>query len=281
VPDRQDTHVRPARPDIAAPDFPPGIGWIGEAPPPMTALTARGPALVHFLEFAQLNSVRALAYPCRWHARYADHGLSVIGVQTPRFPFGADPAAVSAGLRRLGVSHPVAVDAEREMWLDYGCEGWPSLFLWGRGGVLRWYHFGEGEYLATEEAIQEELRETDALRELPAPLEPLRATDAPGAAVMPPSAELFPAGAGRPLRVAAQSESLEVGYEAGGAYATIEGQGSIRVAPDHKPAKQIRVEGAGLYELATHPRHGAHRLTLEFSAGEMSIWSISFAPGVP
>jgi hypothetical protein len=273
--------VRPTRPDIAAPDFPPGIGWIGDPPPPMAALTARGPALVHFLDFAQLNSVRALPYPCRWHARYAEHGLSVLGVQTPRFPFGADPAAVTAGLRRLGVSHPVAVDAEHEMWLDYGCEGWPSLFLWGRGGVLRWYHFGEGEYLATEEAIQEELRETNALRELPPPLEPLRATDAPGAAVMPPSAELFPAGEGRPLRVAAQSERLEVGYEAGGAYATIEGQGSIRVAPDRKPAKQIRVEGAGLYELATHPRHGAHRLTLEFSAGEMSIWSISFAPGVP
>ena len=83
----------------------------------------------------------------------------MIGVQAPRFPFGADPATVAAGLARLGVEFPVAIDAERELWHAYGCEGWPSLFLWSLGGALAWFHFGEGEYLATEEAIQEELRE--------------------------------------------------------------------------------------------------------------------------
>ena len=186
--------MRPGRDNIAAPDLPEGITWVGTEPESMPALTAGGPALVHFIDFAQLNSVRTLPYVVEWAERYREAGLSVIGVQTPRFSFGADPEVVATGLERLGVSFPVAIDADRDLWASYGCEGWPSLFLWSLGGALAWVHFGEGEYLETELAIQEELREIDALRELPAPLAPLRPTDSPGARVMAPTQEVFPSG---------------------------------------------------------------------------------------
>ncbi len=43
--------------------------------------------------------------------------------------------------------------------------------------MLRWFHFGEGEYRQTEEAIQEELRELDALRPLPEPMAAIRPSD--------------------------------------------------------------------------------------------------------
>jgi hypothetical protein len=247
----------------------------------MAALTAGGPALVHFFDFAQLNSARAMPYPVEWARRYAEAGLSVIGVQAPRFEFGADPEAVRIGLERLGVSHPVAIDAEHEIWNDYGCQGWPSLFLWGQGGVLRWYHFGEGEYLATEEAIQEELRADDALRELPAPMEPIRASDAPGAAVIPPTPELFPAGEGAALRLGAGSEPLSVEYEGAGAYATLEGTGTVMVAIDGGDPVAVRAQGAGLYELNSHPRHERHSLSIDAGDGEVALWSLSFAPAVP
>lgn len=273
--------VRPASRDIAAPDISPTVAWVGVQPRPMAQLTARGPVLVQFFDFAQLNSVRAMPYMREWHRRYADAGLAVIGVQAPRFPFGADPGAVGAGLGRLEVSYPVAIDADREMWFDYGCEGWPSLFLWGRGGALRWYHFGEGEYAATEEAIQEQLRESDALRELPALLEPMRATDAPGAAVLPPTAEQFPAGEGTSLPLDEASDRLEVPYEAGGAYATVDGQGEIEVALDRGPSSRLSIEGAGIHELACHARHEAHTLTLAWASGAPRLWSLSFAAGVP
>src|SRR3954452_24202248 len=147
----------------------------------MPALTAGGPALVHFLDFAQLNSVRTLPYLSEWHRRYREAGLSVIGVQSPRFPFGTDEATVRAGLAALGVEFPVALDAEHDLWSAYGCEGWPSLFLWSLGGAPSGVHFGEGESRATEEAIEAELREVEALRELEQLLEPLRLGDAPGA----------------------------------------------------------------------------------------------------
>jgi hypothetical protein len=243
----------------------------------MPSLTATGPVLVHFLDCTQLNSVRTLPYLVEWDRRYREMGLTTIGVQAPRFAFGADPANVARDLGEHGVVFPVAIDAARDLWHAYGCEGWPSLFLWSTGGALSWFHFGEGEYRATEEAIQAELRELDALRPLPAPMPPLRPTDSPGAKVMPPSEELFPSGSWEQPWT---GNTLEVEYEAGGAYATLEGQGQLTIALDGNQPSQLEIDGPNLYELAEHPHHQAHRLKLSPSDG-LRIWSISFAAGVP
>jgi hypothetical protein len=273
--------MRPERENIAAPDLPERIEWIGEAPRSMPVATAGGPVLVHFFDFAQLNSVRTLPYVREWTRRYEPRGLTTIGVQAPRFPFGAEREAVAVGLRRLGVELPVAIDADRRLWHAYGCEGWPSLFLWKLGGALAWFHFGEGEYRATEEAIQAELREQDALRALPEPMDPLRPTDTPGARVMPPTPEVFPGGSwGRPWTAGEDGEELEVGYEAGGAYATVEGSGAIALSLDGADTAPVDVDGPGLYRLAEHRRHQAHGLTLRPSPG-LRIWSVGFAAGMP
>jgi hypothetical protein len=273
--------MRPGRDNIAAPDLPGGLAWIGAEPESMPALTAGGPALVHFLDFAQLNSVRTLPYLREWSRRYREAGLNVIGVQSPRFPFGADPAAVAAGLAELEVGFPVAVDADRALWDAYGCEGWPSLFLWSLGGALSWVHFGEGEYLATEIAIQEELREIDALRELPEPMAPLRPTDTPGARVIAPSAELFPGGSWERAWTAGEDgEALALDYQAGGAFATIEGAGEVQIEIDGEWRQPLSTSDPGLYTLAEHPSHEAHSLVLRPTPG-LRIWSVSFAAGTP
>ncbi len=273
--------MRPERDDIAAPDLPEGIEWVGEAPRSMPIATAAGPALVHFFDFAQLNSVRTLPYVSEWARRYEPHGLITIGVQAPRFPFGADRDAVAAGLARLGIEFPVAIDADRRLWHSYGCTGWPSLFLWKLGGALARFHFGEGEYQATEEAIQDELRDQDVLRTLPEPMGALRPTDGPGAKVMPPTPELFPGGSWeRPWTVGEDGDVLEIDYEAGGAHVTVEGTGEIAVEIDGVAAQPMDVSGPALYPLAEHARHEGHRLTLRPSSG-LRIWSISFAAGVP
>jgi hypothetical protein len=273
--------VRPERDNIAAPDLPEGIEWVGERPESMPALSAGGPALVHFIDFSQLNSTRTLPYLIEWDRRYRDAGLSTVGVQAHRFPFGADLGAVAAGLGRLGVEFPVAIDAERDLWHAYGCKGWPSLFLWSLGGALVWFHFGEGEYVGTEEAIQAELREIDALRELPAPIGPLRATDGPGARVLAPTPEVFPGGSWqRPWTAGEDGEELAVEYEAGGAYATLEGRGSIELELDGAHRGAIAVAGPGLYPLAEHERHERHAIVIRPTPG-LRIWSIGFAAGVP
>jgi len=247
----------------------------------MPLATAGGPVLVHFFDFAQLNSVRTLPYVAEWARRYAEHGLTVLGVQAPRFPFGADPGVVAAGLERLEIEFPVAIDADRRLWHAYGCEGWPSLFLWKLGGALAWFHFGEGEYRTTEEAIQAELREQDALLALPAPVHPLRASDAPGAKVIPPTPELFPGGSWeRPWTAGEDGDELQIAYEAGGAHVTVEGEGELAISLDGAATDPIAVTGPALYTLAEHPGHETHNLTLRPSPG-LRVWSVSFAAGVP
>lgn len=273
--------MRPERDNIAAPDLAPGLTWIGDAPTSMPVATAGGPVLVHFFDYAQLNSVRTLPYVIEWDQRYAEAGLTTLGVQAPRFPFAAERDAVATGLRELGVEFPVAIDADRDLWHAYGCEGWPSLFLWSTGGSLGWFHFGEGEYLGTEMTIQEELRELDALRSLPEPMDPLRPCDAPGVPVMPPTEEVFPGGSWERAWLAGEDgDELSIEYAAGGVHATVEGKGQIAVSVDGSPSAAIEVDGAALYVLAEHDRHESHSLTLRPTAG-LRIWSISFAAAVP
>ena len=273
--------MRPERDNIPVPELPDGIAWFGEGPVSISTLTLPGPTLVHFLDFAQLNSVRTLPYLIEWNRRYRDAGLSLIGVQAPRFPFGFDPETVTTGLSALGVDFPVALDFDRELWHAYGCRGWPSLFLWSRGGTLAWFHFAEGEYLATEEAIQAELRGIDALRPLPAPMSPLRPTDGPGIEVIAPTPEVFPGGSWRSAWIAGvDGEELRLAYGAGGAYATTEGEGEIALELDGRGQATVSVQDPALYRLIEHDHHQSHTITLRPSAG-LRIWSISFAAGLP
>jgi hypothetical protein len=247
----------------------------------MERLTAVGPVLVHFFDFAQLNSLRALPYILAWYERYRALGLTTIGVHAPRYPFTSSAGAVDRAAGRLGISHPIAVDDAFRVWRDYGCDRWPSLFLWSKGGTLQWVHFGEGEYAATERAIQELVIAARPDVELPEPLDPLRPTDAPGALVVPPSDEVFPGGSvSEPWSATPERPELELGYEAGGAHATLDGDGELRVRLDGDEPTRILIEAPGLYELATHPQHERHHLELRPSGG-LRVWSISFAPGVP
>lgn len=242
----------------------------------MAVLTAPGPALVHFLDFAQLNSVRTLPYISEWDRRYRELGLSTVLVQAPRLPFGADRAVTEAACERLGIAMPVVIDSKRELWQDYGCEGWPSLFLWAQGGGLRWFHFGEGEYQATEEAIQAELREVDALRPLPAPMDPVRPTDAPSALVMPPTPELFPA-QDRAWTAEQDDPQLIVEYEGAGAHVTVEGSGRLDLKLDGNPLLPVTVPSSGLYTLTDHAEHGRHMIEITLE-GNIALWSLSFSP---
>ncbi|MGZ5330780.1 MAG: hypothetical protein ACXWFH_05685 [Solirubrobacterales bacterium] len=270
--------MRPPRRDIAAPPFPADAEWVGGPAPRLDRLVARGPLLVHFFDLAQLNSVRALPYVRAWSERYSPAGLGVVGVHSARFPFTRAASAVAGALPRLGIAWPVAVDSRHAIWRDYGCKGWPSLFLWGRGGALRWYHLGEGDYRETELVIREELSE-EGNGGWPEPLEPLRPSDAPGAHVIPPSPELLPGGS---LEVpwTPGGEPIAAAYEAGGAFAAADGTGELLPALDGRELEAVEVSGPGLYELASHPVSERHCLELAAS-GSVSVYSLQFAPGVP
>ena len=166
------------------------MGWLNVAFLRMDRLLGRHAVLVEFWDFARVNSLRTLPYLRAWHERYADAGLAVVGVHSPGYSFGRDPAAVERAVERLEIEYPVLLDPELEVWRLYGNRGWPGRYLFDRRGLLRYIHYGEGEYEETEAAIQQLLRELDPELELPSPVEPLRAEDAPGVLLEPQTADI-------------------------------------------------------------------------------------------
>ncbi len=269
--------MRPGRDDIAIPPFAPGVRWIGTAPKDGERLTAKGPLLVHFFEVGELSSVRTLPFVEGMAETYSGDGLWVLGVHSPRSGLAREDDALTAALARLGVGIPVANDREHRIWHGYGCDGWPSTFLWGIGGMLRWVHFGEGAYHETEAAIRAELDGEPG--DLAAPfLEPPR--DEAGPALELPSGELFPGGShDRPWQPTAAGEPLRFEYEAAGAWAALSGAGTVIVSVDGEPGHSFEVSAPGLYELCGHGSLDQHSAAVRLD-GDISLWSISFAPGV-
>ncbi len=269
--------MRPERDNIAIPPFPPGITWIGTEAPVSERLTARSALLVHFFELGELSGIRTLPFISSLAARYAENGLSVLGVHSPRSALAASDEALTAGLERLDVDFPVGNDSEHRIWHAYGCRGWPSTFLWGQGGTLRYVHFGEGAYHETEEAVRIELAGGEG-HALPEPVIGPPPSGKPPR-IGKPSDEVFPGGShdvawqpGEP------GEPLEVEYAGAGAWAALDGDGTVALTVDDEPTGAIVLDGPGLYELSGHPVHGMHEVRMDFE-GEVRVWSLAFAPG--
>jgi hypothetical protein len=180
----------PDDPQIPAPEFPPDVEWLNAPFARIDTLLGRHAVLIEFWDFARINSLRTLPYMKAWHERYADAGLAVIGVHSPGYSFGRDAETVARAVERLGLTYPVALDSDFEVWRAFSVRGWPARYLFDRRGLLRWFHFGEGDYEGTERAIHETLLEIDPDLDLPEPLEPLRPEDAPDVVLEPQTADI-------------------------------------------------------------------------------------------
>lgn len=265
--------IRPGRDDISIPQLPPGTSWIGEEPAAAERITANGALLVHFFEVGELSSVRSLPFVSGLAGHYRPPALTVLGVHSPRSGLADSEAALRAALDRLDVSFPVANDDRHRIWHAYGCEGWPSSFLWAPGGKLRWVRFGEGAYFETEAVVRELIPPPDLVEPM---LEP--PSGEPGPELEQPSAEVFPGGSHDTPWTASGSEPLAVEYAGGGAWAALDGEGSVDVVVDDGQSRRIELDGPGVYELAAHDAHGIHELTMGFN-GPIRVWSLAFTAG--
>jgi hypothetical protein len=180
----------PADAEIAAPEFPQGLDWLGVATLRMQNELGRRAVLVEFWDFARINSLRTLPYVKTWNERYGQLGLRVIGVHSPGYSFGRERENVERAVERLAIEHAVVLDPDFEIWQLYGNKGWPARYLFDNAGWLRFVHYGEGEYQETELAIHDVLRELDPDVSLPEPMEPLRPEDAPGVRMQPQTADI-------------------------------------------------------------------------------------------
>ena len=135
--------------------------WINSEPRTIGALRGRV-VLVDFWTYTCVNCIRTLPYLRDWHQKYADDGLTIVGVHTPEFGFERELSNVEGAVEKYQIDYAVALDNDRSTWHHYRNQYWPRKYLIDRNGVVRYDHIGEGAYEATEGWIQRLLAETGA-----------------------------------------------------------------------------------------------------------------------
>jgi cytochrome c biogenesis protein CcdA/thiol-disulfide isomerase/thioredoxin len=144
-----------------APEFTGIDRWLntpsGQAP---TLRSLRGRVvLIDFWTYTCINCLRTLSHLRAWDDRYRAAGLTIVGVHTPEFAFERRESNVRDAIAANGLRYPVALDNDYGTWNAWGNRYWPAKYLIDARGHVRFWHYGEGEYDATERAIRTLLAE--------------------------------------------------------------------------------------------------------------------------
>jgi cytochrome c biogenesis protein CcdA/thiol-disulfide isomerase/thioredoxin len=280
-----------------APDFAGIADWLNTpGNRPLSLATLRGKVvLVDFWTYSCINCIRTLPHLRAWYAAYHKAGLEIIGVHTPEFAFEHVLRNVRQATHDLNVTWPVALDNSYNTWTAYSNQYWPADYLVDKSGRVRDYHFGEGAYGQTEQAIRTLLGETG-------PAHAARVADATpteqstpesylgterlaryvGSTIHPnvpaqytfasalPADELTYAGTwtvGRQRIVAGLGARLRVHFRARYVYIVLGGKGTVRALIDGKPARTTRITSDRLYTVVSGPAPREDVLELQFSPG--------------
>jgi cytochrome c biogenesis protein CcdA/thiol-disulfide isomerase/thioredoxin len=143
------------------PELSGAVAWVNSAP--LSRESLRGKVvLIDFWTYSCINCLRALPYVEAWSEKYKAAGLVVIGVHTPEFAFEKEQSNVQKAVRDLKVNYAVAIDSDYKIWQAFNNQYWPAHFFIDGKGRIRYHHFGEGEYVESERAIQQLLKENGA-----------------------------------------------------------------------------------------------------------------------
>jgi cytochrome c biogenesis protein CcdA/thiol-disulfide isomerase/thioredoxin len=274
---------------------------------PVTLASLKGKVvLVDFWAYSCINCQRELPHVEAWYKDYAADGLEVVGVHTPEYAFEHVPSNVAAGVSRLGLTFPVALDNAYDTWNAYDNQSWPASYLIDATGQIRHVSIGEGDYTGEEQLIRQLLTAAHPGVALP------KATDLPDTTPNDPSQSpetylgserqqyfdgttgyktgqfTLPAalgtstfGLGGSWTVGQQSITagkdavLKLSYHASYVYLDVGGTGTLTVSGGGA-SKVIRVSGApDIYTVATQQPASNGTVTIRLSAG-LSAYSFTF-----
>ena len=262
--------------------------------------------LVDFWAYSCINCQRELPHVEAWAKNYAADGLEVVGVHTPEYAFEHVPSNVEAGVRRLGLTFPVALDNSYDTWNAYDNQSWPAAYLIDATGQIRHVSIGEGDYPQEEQLIRQLLSAAHPGIALP------KATDVPD--TTPDDADQSPetylgaereqgyagndsyatgqftapgalatnsfalAGAwtiGQQSITAGKGAGITLAYHASYVYLDVGGTGTLTVSAGGA-SKVIRVSGApDIYTVATEQPASNGTVTIKLSPG-LQAYSFTF-----
>ncbi len=146
---------------MKAPEFPEKLIWLNSPPLRMVDLRGKAVVLIDFWTYSCVNCIRSMPYLKEWHERYKDKGLVIIGVHTPEFAFEKEKENVLKAVKDFGITYPVVIDNDYQIWQLYANRFWPRKYLVNKESKIVYDHAGEGGYAETENEIQKALLELD------------------------------------------------------------------------------------------------------------------------
>jgi thiol-disulfide isomerase/thioredoxin len=155
-----------------AKEFVDPTGFINSAPLSSTPFTlsdfvGKKVVLLDFWTYSCINCQRTIPYLNAWYQKYKNEGLEIIGIHSPEFDFEKNYGNVAAAVKQLGIQYPVVLDSNMGTWNAYQNLYWPEEYLIDIDGFIVDNPIGEGDYAATEQAIQAALKERDQALGLP------------------------------------------------------------------------------------------------------------------
>jgi cytochrome c biogenesis protein CcdA/thiol-disulfide isomerase/thioredoxin len=296
-----------------APEFTGTEDWFntpGDRPLTLAGLRGRV-VLIDFWTYTCINCIRTLPYLEAWDAKYRAKGLTIVGVESPEFPFERDAGNVADAIRQFGIRYPVVQDNNLATWTAWGNEYWPADYLIDAGGHVRYATFGEGDYTTTESAIRALLIEAGAkglgggarARDVIVPSqetspetylgtnralgwvggEPQSGMHTYPKPSSPLNLDDFAYGGtwtiGGQQALAGANATIDAEIEAKHVYIVVSppphGHGTIAVSVDGHPTQTIDVTGQRLYTVASFATDSRHAIHLAFSPGT-SGYSFTF-----
>lgn len=141
--------------DVAkAPELTGITTWINSSPLSMESLKGKV-ILIDFWTYSCINCIRTQPYLNAWHEKYEKDWLVIIGVHAPEFAFEKIENNVREASQKAGIKYPIALDNDFKTWNAYANRYWPAKYLIDQNGNIVYKHFWEGEYVETEQKIQE------------------------------------------------------------------------------------------------------------------------------
>jgi cytochrome c biogenesis protein CcdA/thiol-disulfide isomerase/thioredoxin len=299
----------------------PTLQQCGQAPPiagiqqwfntpggrPLTLAGLRGHVvLVDFWAYSCINCQRAITHVTAWYNDYKADGFTVIGVQTPEYAFEHVPSNVAAGMARLHITYPVALDNDYKTWDNFGNDSWPADYLIDSTGTIRHVSIGEGDYTQTESLIRQLLTAARPGVRLPAAtqvpdLTPTSADQTPETYLGSDRADSYAGASGSgtqpfafPASLPANSWALSGTWTVGGqdltsgagaairlsftaadVYLDVGGTGTVTATVNGKTTS-YRISGApDIYAVVSAPQQETATITLTLSPG-LSAYSFTF-----
>ena len=146
---------------LLAPDLMGISSFINADPFTLEELRGDKVVLIDFWTYTCVNCIRTLPFIKEWHEKYKDAGLVIVGVHAPEFEFEKLEENVKMAVDEWGIEYPVVLDNDHGTWDAFLNRSWPAKYLIDKDGVIRYTHFGEGEYIETEDEIRKVLAELD------------------------------------------------------------------------------------------------------------------------